>query len=88
MHLLIVEDDDRLRRLLKRLLEEQRHVVETAATGSEGYDLASTPGGGCAAAYAAGGFGRGMRASRSITSTGESWMAYLLTRPVVSCLPV
>jgi DNA-binding response OmpR family regulator len=46
MHLLIVEDDDRLRRLLKRLLEEQRHVVETAATGSEGYDLASTPGGG------------------------------------------
>lgn len=46
MHLLIVEDDDRLRRLLKRLLEEQRHVVEVAATGSEGYDLASTPGGG------------------------------------------
>ncbi len=46
MHLLIVEDDDRLRRLLKRLLEEQRHVVETAATGSEGIDLATTPGGG------------------------------------------
>jgi two-component system OmpR family response regulator len=46
MHLLIVEDDDRLRRLLKRLLEEQRHVVETAATGSEGLDLATTPGGG------------------------------------------
>ena len=46
MHLLIVEDDDRLRRLLKRLLEEQRHVVETAATGTEGLDLATTPGGG------------------------------------------
>ncbi|MBX3030089.1 MAG: response regulator transcription factor [Chloroflexi bacterium] len=46
MHLLIVEDDDRLRRLLKRLLEEQRHVVEVAATGADGYDIASTPGGG------------------------------------------
>jgi len=46
MHLLIVEDDDRLRRLLKRLLEEQRHVVETASTGSEGLELATTPGGG------------------------------------------
>ena len=46
MHVLIVEDDDRLRRLLKRLLEEQRHVVETAATGNDGLDLATTPGGG------------------------------------------
>ena len=46
MHLLIVEDDDRLRRLLRRLLEEQRHVVETAATGSDGLDLATSPGGG------------------------------------------
>jgi DNA-binding response OmpR family regulator len=46
MHLLLVEDDDRLRRLLKRLLEEQRHVVETAATGGEGFELASTAGGG------------------------------------------
>jgi len=46
MHLLIVEDDDRLRRVLKRLLEEQRHVVETASSGGEGYDIASTPGGG------------------------------------------
>lgn len=42
MHLLIVEDDDRLRRLLKRLLEEQRHVVDTAATGADGYEMAST----------------------------------------------
>jgi two-component system response regulator MprA len=46
MHLLIVEDDDRLRRLLKRLLEEQRHVVEAASTGQEGLDIASAPGGG------------------------------------------
>ena len=44
MHLLIVEDDDRLRRLLKRLLEEQRHVVDTCATGEEGYAVASAPG--------------------------------------------
>lgn len=44
MHLLIVEDDDRLRRVLKRLLEEQRHVVETAATGAEGYELATITG--------------------------------------------
>ncbi len=44
MHLLIVEDDDRLRRLLKRMLEEQRHVVEACATGEEGYGVASAPG--------------------------------------------
>ena len=44
MHLLIVEDDDRLRRLLKRLLEEQRHVVDTSSTGEEGYGVASAPG--------------------------------------------
>ncbi len=44
MHLLLVEDDDRLRRVLKRLLEEQRHVVDTAATGEEGYLVASAPG--------------------------------------------
>ena len=31
MHLLIVEDDERLARVLKRLLEEDRHVVDVAA---------------------------------------------------------
>ena len=41
MHLLLVEDDERLRRLLKRLLEEQRHLVEAAPTGREGLELAS-----------------------------------------------
>ena len=41
VHLLLVEDDERLRRLLKRLLEEQRHVVDAAATGREGLELAS-----------------------------------------------
>ena len=40
MHLLVVEDDDRLRRLLTRLLGEQRHVVEVAANGAEALELA------------------------------------------------
>jgi len=39
MHLLVVEDDDRLRRLLKRMLEEQRHVVDVAASGQEALDI-------------------------------------------------
>ncbi len=44
MHLLLVEDDPRLNRLLRRMLEEDRHVVETAADGRSGYDLAQMPG--------------------------------------------
>ena len=40
MHLLVVEDDGRLRRLLKRLLEEDRHIVDVAEDGSTGLDLA------------------------------------------------
>jgi two-component system OmpR family response regulator len=40
MHLLVVEDDERLRRLLERLLGEQGHVVDVAASGREGQDLA------------------------------------------------
>ena len=40
MHLLVVEDDPRLVRLLRRLLEEDRHVVETATTGRDGLDIA------------------------------------------------
>ncbi len=45
MHLLVVEDDQRLRRLLKRLLEEDRHVVEVAADGATAVELATgTPG--------------------------------------------
>jgi DNA-binding response OmpR family regulator len=45
MHLLVVEDDQRLRRLLKRLLEEDRHVVEVAADGATAISLATgTPG--------------------------------------------
>ncbi len=40
MHLLLIEDDDRLRALLRRLLTEQRHVVDDAASGREGLELA------------------------------------------------
>jgi DNA-binding response OmpR family regulator len=41
MHLLLVEDDERLARALTRLLEEDRHVVEHAADGTTGLDLAA-----------------------------------------------
>jgi two-component system, OmpR family, response regulator len=40
MHLLIVEDDPRLRRLLRRLLEEDRHVVDVAENGISGVEIA------------------------------------------------
>jgi two-component system, OmpR family, response regulator len=40
MHLLLVEDDPRLGRLLTRLLEEDRHVVELATDGRTGLDFA------------------------------------------------
>jgi DNA-binding response OmpR family regulator len=39
MHLLVIEDDPRLVRLLRRLLEEDRHVVETATTGRDGLEI-------------------------------------------------
>jgi DNA-binding response OmpR family regulator len=40
MHLLLVEDDARLRRVLSRLLEEDRHVVDVAKDGRTAIDLA------------------------------------------------
>lgn len=45
MHLLVVEDDPRLGRLLERLLGEDRHVVELAARGLDALDLAALAGG-------------------------------------------
>ena len=42
MHLLVIEDDARLVRLLKRLLTQDRHVVETATTAEEGIEIASS----------------------------------------------
>ena len=44
MHLLLVEDDERLGRVLRRLLEEDRHVVDVATDGESGVDLASADG--------------------------------------------
>jgi DNA-binding response OmpR family regulator len=41
MHLLLVEDDERLARALTRLLEGDRHIVEHAADGRTGLELAS-----------------------------------------------
>ena len=40
MHLLVIEDDPRLGRLLKRLLEDDRHVVELATDGKGGLETA------------------------------------------------
>ena len=40
MHLLVIEDDPRLGRLLKRLLEDDRHVVELAVDGENGLEIA------------------------------------------------
>jgi len=44
MHLLVIEDDERLGRVLKRLLEEDRHVVDLAPDGETGLDLAEADG--------------------------------------------
>ncbi len=40
MHLLVVEDDPKLGRLLSRLLQDDRHVVELAADGQSGLEIA------------------------------------------------
>ncbi|MFP5342122.1 MAG: response regulator transcription factor [Candidatus Limnocylindria bacterium] len=40
MHLLVIEDDPRLGRLLKRLLEDDKHVVELATDGGSGLEIA------------------------------------------------
>src|SRR5512141_2162055 len=45
MHLLVVEDDPRLVRLLRRLLEEDRHIVETTTTGQDGLEVAEAAAG-------------------------------------------
>ena len=45
MHLLVVEDDPRLSRLLKRLLEEDRHVVELASDGETALEIATATSG-------------------------------------------
>jgi DNA-binding response OmpR family regulator len=41
VHLLVIEDDARLVRLLGRLLGQDQHIVETATTGQAGLELAT-----------------------------------------------
>jgi len=42
MHILVVEDEKRLAALLRRVLTEERHAVDVAYDGPEGFDLASS----------------------------------------------
>ena len=42
MHILIIEDEQRLARLIKRVLTEERHVADAAYDGAEGMTLALT----------------------------------------------
>ena len=43
MHILVVEDDPRLGRLLRRLLSDDRHVVELAPDARRGDRACSSP---------------------------------------------
>ena len=45
MHLLLVEDDPRLQRVLRRLLEDDRHVVEVAPDGRTALEIADATAG-------------------------------------------
>jgi two-component system OmpR family response regulator len=45
MHLLLVEDDPKLGRLLTRMLQEERHLVELTASGEEALEIAEANGG-------------------------------------------
>ncbi len=42
MHILVVEDEEKLARLIKRTLEQENHVVEMAHDGETGFDLAAS----------------------------------------------
>ena len=42
VHILVVEDEQRLARLLQRVLTEERHTAEVALTGTDGLYLAQT----------------------------------------------
>jgi DNA-binding response OmpR family regulator len=42
MHILVIEDEQRLATLLRRVLTEERHVVDIATDGHEGLDMASS----------------------------------------------
>lgn len=44
MHILVVEDEQKLARLLRRVLTEERHNVDLALTGRTGFELAENSG--------------------------------------------
>src|SRR5512144_2302710 len=44
MHLLVIEDDPKLGRLLSRMLGDDHHLVELAVTGREGLELSELGG--------------------------------------------
>ena len=41
MHILVVEDESRLTKLIKRALEQERHVVDVAYDGATAYSMAT-----------------------------------------------
>ena len=42
MHLLLIEDDPRLVRVLGRLLAQDQHIVESASTAADGLEMAAS----------------------------------------------
>ena len=42
MHILVVEDEQRLAYLLRRVLQEERHTVDLAHDGQKGLELATS----------------------------------------------
>ena len=79
MHLLVVEDDPRLGRLLKRMLEQDRHLVELVARGADALEVASS--GGLDAIVLDVGLPdmSGLEVSRRLRSSGASVPILMLT---------
>jgi two-component system response regulator MprA len=80
MHLLVVEDDPRLGRLLRRLLEEDRHVVELATDLRTALELAVDVGGFEAIVLDVGlPDGSGLDLARRLRATGSTVPILILT---------
>ena len=80
MHVLVVEDDPRLGRLLRRLLEEERHVVELATDVRSALELAEEVGGLEAIVLDVGlPDGSGLDVARRLRATGSTIPILILT---------
>ncbi len=80
MHVLVVEDDPRLGRLLRRLLEEDRHVVERATDVHSALELAEEVGGLEAIVLDLGlPDGSGLDVARRLRATGSTIPILILT---------